>query len=122
MFDRRRILTGMGSALAFAVPGLAPRLALSQERPPLVSGLPAGVYDTATLEALPGKKPLIKLTYRPPNYETPLEYFRTPLTANDAFFVRYHLAGIPEVSADGWRLTIGGDGANSETQLTFDEL
>jgi hypothetical protein len=47
MFDRRRVLSGMGSALAFHVPGLGSRLALSQERPPLVSGLPAGVYDTA---------------------------------------------------------------------------
>ena len=34
-------------------------------------GLPAGTREEAALEALPGKKPLIKLTYRPPNYETP---------------------------------------------------
>jgi hypothetical protein len=38
-------------------------------------GVPAGTAATAVLEALPSKKPLIKLTYRPPNYETPLEYF-----------------------------------------------
>src|SRR5271165_1477140 len=72
MVDRRRVITGMGSALASAVVGLAPRITLSQERPPLVPGLPEGVYDTAILDALPGKKPLIKLTYRPPNYETPV--------------------------------------------------
>ena len=35
------------------------------------------------MESLPGKKPLIKLAYRPPNYESPLEYFRTPITPND---------------------------------------
>ena len=123
MFDRRRILTGMGSALAFAVPGLAPRLALSQERPPLVSGLPAGVYDTATLEALPGKKPLIKLTYRPPNYETPISYFKTAITPNDAFFVRYHLADIPEkIEAAQWRLQVGGEAAATVFQLSLSEL
>ena len=61
--------------------------------------MPAGVDTYATMETLPGKKPLIKLTYRPPNYETPLEYFRTPITPNDEFFVRYHLSDIPEVDA-----------------------
>ena len=58
MFDRRKVLTGIGSALALAGPGLVPRLALSQQRAPLVSGLPTGIYDTAILDALPGKKPL----------------------------------------------------------------
>ncbi len=57
--------------LALAGSGLVPRWALSQQQPALAPGLPAGVYDTAVLDALPGKKPLIKLTYRPPNYETP---------------------------------------------------
>ncbi len=37
------------------------------------------------------------LADKPPNYEAPLEYFRTPITPNDQFFVRYHLADIPEV-------------------------
>ena len=49
----------------------------------LPQGLPEGVYDTATLEALPGKRPLIKLTYRPPNYETPLSYFTSEFTPNE---------------------------------------
>jgi DMSO/TMAO reductase YedYZ molybdopterin-dependent catalytic subunit len=121
--DRRRVLSGMGSALAFAVPGLASRWALSQERPPLVSGLPAGVYDTAVLDTLPGKKPLIKQTYRPPNYETPVSYFKTPITPNDAFFVRYHLADIPEkIEAAGWRLQVGGDAAATPFQLSLAEL
>src|SRR5262245_32604192 len=65
----------------------------------LPAGLPQGVCDNAIMDTLPGKKPLIKLSYRPPNYETPLQYFRTAITPNDAFFVRYHLAGIPEVDA-----------------------
>jgi DMSO/TMAO reductase YedYZ molybdopterin-dependent catalytic subunit len=80
------------------------------------------VRDNAILDTLPGKKPLIKLSYRPPNYETPLEYFRTAITPNDAFFVRYHLAGIPEVDAKTWKLTVGGEGANSQAELTLDDL
>jgi hypothetical protein len=59
MFDRRKMLTGLaGGAAALAVLGL-PRLALGQERSSLVLGLPNGMYDTAILDALSGKKPLI---------------------------------------------------------------
>ena len=47
------------------------------------------------MATLPGKKPLIELSDRPPNYETPLEYLRTPITPNDEFFIRYHLGLIP---------------------------
>ena len=57
----------------------------------------------------PGKRPLIKRTYRPPNFETPLEVFEQIFTPNDAFFVRYHLARIPEVAAAQWKLEVGGD-------------
>ena len=79
--SRRRLLQRGGTgALALAWPGLDGRPASSQERPALVPGLPAGVYDTAILDALPGKQPLIKLSYRPPNYETPVPYFKTAIT------------------------------------------
>jgi DMSO/TMAO reductase YedYZ molybdopterin-dependent catalytic subunit len=88
----------------------------------LAPGLPQGVRTVAALESLPGKKPLIKLAYRAPNYETPLEYFRSAITPNDAFFVRYHLANIPQVDAAAWRLNLGGDGANAQLELTLDEL
>ncbi len=75
------------------------------------------------LEALPGKHPLIKLSYRPPNYETPLAYFADAFTPNDAFFVRYHLAGVPQqVDAQQWRIGIGGEAAASPYQLTLAEL
>jgi DMSO/TMAO reductase YedYZ molybdopterin-dependent catalytic subunit len=80
------------------------------------------VFDEATLEALPGKKPLIRLTYRPPNYETPVDYFDSLFTPNDAFFVRYHLADIPEVDASAWRLKIGGAVASKPYELTLDQL
>ena len=84
--------------------------------------LPEGMRREAVLDALPGKKPLIKLSYRPPNYETPVEFLQTAITPNDAFFVRYHLSDIPEVEAEVWRLSISGDGANGEVTLSLDEL
>lgn len=37
----------------------------------------------------------IELTDRPPNFETPLRYFKLDFTPNDIFFVRWHLAGLP---------------------------
>jgi len=44
----------------------------------------------------PQKRPLIRLTSRPPQLETPFSvYAEGPITPNDAFFVRYHLAGVP---------------------------
>jgi DMSO/TMAO reductase YedYZ molybdopterin-dependent catalytic subunit len=85
-------------------------------------GVPAGAEASAVLEALPGKKPLIKLSYRPPNYETPLEYFNQVLTPNDAFFVRYHLSDIPEVDIKSWKLSVGGDAAEGGAEYTLDNL
>jgi DMSO/TMAO reductase YedYZ molybdopterin-dependent catalytic subunit len=108
-----------------ALAGSAPlsRTVGAAERPFLPPGLPEGVYDTATLEALPGKKPLIKLSYRPPNYETPLSHFTSEFTPNESFFVRYHLAGIPdEFDAALWKLKVGGDGAGQHLELSVAEL
>jgi len=123
MLQRRRVLQGLGGALAFAVPGLGARSAFPAAPPYLTFGLPTGVYDTAVLDALPGKQPLIKLAYRPPNYETPVSYFSSPITANDAFFVRYHLADIPEqIDVPSWRLRVGGDAAANPFELTMVEL
>ena len=123
MLQRRRVLRGLGGALAFAVPALGLRRAFPAGPPYLTLGLPTGVYDTAVLDALPGKKPLIKLAYRPPNYETPVSYFTSPITANDAFFVRYHLADIPEkIDLPSWRLRVAGDGAANPFELTMADL
>jgi DMSO/TMAO reductase YedYZ molybdopterin-dependent catalytic subunit len=122
--NRRQLLRYGGAGVAaFAEADLRSPLALAQQKPALVPGLPSGVYDTATLDALPGKKPLIKLCYRPPNYETPLAYFKDAITPNDAFFVRYHLAGIPdEIDPKAWRLRIGGEAAASPLELSLEEL
>lgn len=62
------------------------------------------------VKAFPGKRPLIVLTSRPPQLETPFSVFNDGvLTPNDAFFVRYHLAGIPlSVDTDAFRLNVKG--------------
>jgi DMSO/TMAO reductase YedYZ molybdopterin-dependent catalytic subunit len=131
MISRRRLLEGAGVGAVFAGSGLGSGLgslwgldptAASAASLDMPKGLPSGVRAEAVLEALPGKKPLIKLTYRPPNYETPIADFRAAITPNDAFFVRYHLADIPAVDARTWRLTVGGEGASGRVQLSLDDL
>lgn len=114
--DRRTILKGGAGMLAVAGGGpLLTNLAQAAE-------LPAGATAEQVLDALPGKVPLIKKTYRPPNYETPISYFNEPFTPNDAFYVRYHIADIPEVDASSWKLSIGGAGAQGPVEFTLDQL
>jgi DMSO/TMAO reductase YedYZ molybdopterin-dependent catalytic subunit len=124
MITRRRLLEVTGAAAALAGSNLgssltSPGHAQTYKMPPV---LPEGTRSEALLETLPGKKPLIKLSYRPPNYETPLSYFGTPITPNDAFFVRYHLSDIPKVDAKTWRVELGGEGANGQAQLSLEDL
>ncbi len=104
----------------------------------LVAGLPAFTAlaeETVTLPfengerplaKYPQKRPLIRLTSRPPQLETPFNVFNEGvLTPNDAFFVRYHLAGSPPsmdmLGPERFRLEIKGA---VTTPLTFslDEL
>ena len=124
MITRRALLETAGAGAALIGSGLAfPRLGEGAAAGPALSrALPEGLRENVVLDTLPGKKPLIKLSYRPPNYETPVEYFRTAITPNDAFFVRYHLSDIPEVTAKDWKLAVGGDGADGQIELSFDDL
>src|SRR4051794_19894247 len=69
----------------------------------------------------PQKRPLIRLTSRPPQLETPFSVFNEGvLTPNDAFFVRYHLTVSPPaaelLTPETFRLTIKGA---VRQQLTF---
>jgi len=122
MIDRRSLLLAVGGTAALGSSGLLSRAARAQQ-PPLTPDLPAGVYDTAVLEALPGKQPLIKLSYRPPNYETPVDYFDSLFTPNDAFFVRYHLANVPKKpDAQSWKIKIGGEAVTSPFELSIADL
>ena len=63
------------------------------------------------LVAYPQTRPMLLLTERPPQLETPFEVFdQGAFTPNDAFFVRYHLAGAPPRGLDAarHRLRVGG--------------
>src|SRR5438094_1512440 len=62
------------------------------------------------LVAYPQKRPLIRLTTRPPQLETPFAVFNDGvITPNNAFFVRYHLAGIPtEIDPDTYTVEVKG--------------
>src|SRR5689334_2611592 len=104
----RRHFLGLSAAAGAAIVGGMSRLAeAASAASELTPGVPAGVASYVTMGTLPGKKPLIQLADRPPNYESPLEYLRTPITPNDQFFVRYHLANILEVKAGDYKIAVG---------------
>jgi len=123
--NRRHFLGSSAAAGAALVGGLG-RLTEAIAAPgaaELSPGVPQGISSYVTMGTLPGKKPLIQLSDRGPNYESPLEYFRTPITPNDEFFVRYHLSDIPEkIDIKTYKIAIGGDGANGKAEITFDDL
>lgn len=114
MADRRNFMKQVAGLAAVGGLSLLQRAGLAAES--------AGAGESAIMDALPGKKPLIKRSYRPPNYETPLGDLDAPFTPNDRFFVRYHHAAIPEVKADEWRLHIGGDAARKPLELSLGTL
>ena len=63
------------------------------------------------LVAYPEKRALIRMTSRPPQLETPFSVFDEGLiTPNDAFYVRYHLAGLPTdgIDPNTYRLAVKG--------------
>jgi sulfite dehydrogenase (cytochrome) subunit A len=123
MSTRREFLKVFAGGLAAAGSGiLVPRRALAKAGDAGPPNLPSGTLEASVLDALPGKKPLIKRSFRPPNYETPLEYFNQQFTPNDAFFVRYHLANIPEVKAAEWKLEVGGEAVQKPFTLTLEQL
>ena len=103
MITRRSLLEAAGIGTILAGSGTAAPQLFATEADAgalnLSPMLPDGTRTEAILDTLPGKKPLIKRSYRPPNYETPIEYLRTDITPNDAFFARYHLSDIPQVDA-----------------------
>jgi DMSO/TMAO reductase YedYZ molybdopterin-dependent catalytic subunit len=121
MRDRRDFLKTSAGGLLLAQGLRWPRRAVAADLPAPQS-LPGGALDAEMLEALPGKLPLVKKSFRPPNFETPVRYLGEAYTPNDAFFVRYHLAAIPEVDVQSWKLGIGGDALEKPFSLTLPEL
>ena len=110
-----RVLTRREALLAAA--GFVAAGARADQNAP--GGPPGG---DELLAVLPGKKPLIQRAFRPPNFETPLADLVPLYTANDAFFVRYHLPVIPRVDVASWRLKIGGPSARRPLALSLREL
>ena len=75
------------------------------------------------LVAFPEKRPLMVMTTRPPQLETPFPVFNENIfTPNDAFFVRWHLANIPSaVDLQTFRLTIRGQ-VKQTLSLSLEDL
>jgi len=102
---------------------LATHEASAATLPWLSPNLPDGTRSEAHLAQVPGKQPLIQLSDRPPNLETPIQAFKNGITPNDQFFVRYHLANIPDAKKlEGWKLEIGGDAAERSVTLGMRQL
>lgn len=104
MLDRRDMLKRIGAGLTLSI-GLTPfkALALDSVTMPFDNG-------ERPLVKYPQKRPMIGITSRPPQLETPFSVFNEgPITPNDAFFVRYHLADIPlNIDPDTFTLEIKG--------------
>jgi sulfite dehydrogenase (cytochrome) subunit A len=117
---RRRLLArGLGAAAAVGLGPIA-RHAFAQAtefEQPFANG-------ERKLVAFPEKRPLIVLTSRPPQLETPFSVFNEGvITPNDAFFVRYHNAGIPtSIDGDAHVIKIGGNAAGRPLQISVAQL
>jgi sulfite dehydrogenase len=103
MLDRRELIKR--AAMAALATGFGPTrtFALDTVTLPFENG-------ERPLVTYPRKRAMIGLTSRPPQLETPFHIFNDgPITPNNAFFVRYHLADIPlNVDPDAFTLEIKG--------------
>ncbi len=109
--DRRSVLAGAGALLAA---GAARAQSVT---------LPFGNGERP-IKTYPEKRPMLVLTERPPQLETPFEVFdHGAFTPNDAFFVRYHLAGTPPrgLNAATHRVKVLG-AVENPLDLSLDEL
>ena len=102
-WTRRGILASGGLALSTMGFGLRRAEAAGTATLPFGNG-------ERPLVAYPGKRPLLQMTARPPQLETPFAVFdEGAITPNDAFFVRYLLADIPtRIDPDSFRLAVQG--------------
>src|SRR5580765_6843299 len=116
-FSRRQFLTTSLMGLGGLIAG---RSVLAVAAETVALPFPNGERLMATF---PQKRPLILLTTRPPQLETPFAVFNEGLlTPNDAFFVRYHLAGVPtSIDPDKFTVAIKGK-VNSPLTLSLADL
>lgn len=115
---RRKLLAGGASALATSALGsLSGLVQAATVDLPMVNG-------RRNIATYPEKRPMIVLTSRPPQLETPWDVFNDGLiTPNDAFFVRYHNAGIPtSIDSDKHVIKIGGNAVGKPFELSVAEL
>ncbi|HEY3680649.1 MAG TPA: molybdopterin-dependent oxidoreductase [Bradyrhizobium sp.] len=103
MIDRRDLLKGAGLAALAAGVGATNAFADNTVTLPFANG-------ERPLVKYPQKRTMIGLTSRPPQLETPFHVFNDgPITPNDAFFVRYHLSGLPfDLDPDKFTLEVKG--------------
>lgn len=118
--SRRHLLQTAGVASL----ALASRYAIAAEpvmrfSPPL----PGGPNKRDLVADFPQKGQMILQRTRPPLLETPFEVFdKGVFTPNDRFFVRWHLAGVPNaVNTSAFRLAVRGH-VERPLSLTLDEL
>ena len=115
MQKRSQFLMGAGSAVGTLALTRAANAAYPQVMQPFENG-------ARPLVAFPQKRPLIVLTPRPPQLETPFAVFdEGVLTPNDAFFVRWHNADIP-TSIDGAAHRIAVTGTERTLHLSIADL
>jgi DMSO/TMAO reductase YedYZ molybdopterin-dependent catalytic subunit len=76
----------------------------------------------AARDELPGKRPLLRLSAQPLNYESPVDYLGAAITPNEAFFIRYNLPDVPRIDAERWTLSVEGDGAQRRAALSLADL
>jgi len=128
--SRRSFLWTLGASGAIGLAGRANVLGAFAQEPsaprnvPDFTGPGANPYwnSVGPLVAEPQKSPLILLTDRPVQLETPRNYFLNVFTANDAFYVRWHLETLPNsVDLKEWRLHVEGNVGKPLT-LTLDNL
>lgn len=117
---RRRVLKTLGALGAGAGLMGSGAAALAAGAARVVLPFDNGERELVTF---PQKRPLILLTSRPPQLETPFSVFDEGIiTPNDAFFVRYHWSGIPtSIDPQSYRLRVGGR-VNTPLELSLDEL
>jgi DMSO/TMAO reductase YedYZ molybdopterin-dependent catalytic subunit len=135
--SRRRFFTTAGklALLGFGSVPMAKALAESENRVSssrAVAGATSASLGTVTqpfdngqrqLAQYPQKRPLILLTSRAVQLETPFSvYDENVITPNDAFFVRYHYQGYPlSASSDTFRVRVNGSVKNT-LSLSIDDL
>src|SRR5688572_5699289 len=115
--SRRDFLRTTGFAgVGALIGGSAPRVLAEETTLPFANG-------TRSFEKFPQKRPLIVLTTRPPQLETPFAVFNEGiLTPNDAFFVRYHLSQIPtKIDPATYRVRVRGK-VGTSLALSLDDL